>query len=558
MRLASQNQNYMKLQAPISNLQGSSKLQTPRTFARRSVGTWRWGFFCSLVVGVWSFCLFAPAAAQKNILLIIADDYGTDSSSLYNSTNNGAVLPPTPNINSLASNGVVFTKAYANPVCSPTRACLLTGQFGFRTGVGDVIENGPSVPTNVYSLPRMFATNSTLNYNVMQFGKWHLATGINSPRNVGGWTNFSGSLQGQLITSYTNWTKVINGVSTANYTNYATLDIMQDATNWIGSRGTNPWFAWVAFNAPHTPLHLPPTNLCPHYANLSGTAGDIAANPVNYFDAMVEAEDTAIGKILSYVNLTNTHVIFLGDNGTANNVIQPPFTNTRAKDTLYEGGTHVPFVIAGPSVISPNRTNATPANMVDVFATILEMSGINVASIPTNSPVDGQSLLAVLQTNNLTLARYAYSELFGTNVQAIANGGRALRDARYKLIDFTAKADEFYDLAVDPYEKTNLLATTMNATQSGNYYSLVLKLGDYQAALATPIINSFARSNLQFIVNVQRNLTNSYGLWRASALDGLNWSPLTNALVVTNGASSVTLTDTNATATQNFYRVRAQ
>src|SRR5207249_6929827 len=76
-------------------------------------------------------------AAQRNILLIIADDYGADSSSLYNSTNNGASLPPTPNINALARTGVVFGNAYANPVCSPTRACLITGRYSFRTGLGD-------------------------------------------------------------------------------------------------------------------------------------------------------------------------------------------------------------------------------------------------------------------------------------------------------------------------------------------------------------------------------------------------------------------------------------
>jgi arylsulfatase A-like enzyme len=496
--------------------------------------------------------------APQNILLLIADDYGVDSSSLYNSTNNGAQLPPTPNLALLASNGVVFTKAYANPVCSPTRACLLTGQFSFRTGVGDVIDNGTSLGTNLFSLPRMFATNSALGYQVAQFGKWHLATGPNSPRNVGGWTNFSGSIPGALV-SYTNWTKVINGTQFFNYTNYATLDVMQDATNWIGSRGTNPWFAWVAFNAPHTPLHLPPTNMCPHYANLSGTSADITAHPANYFDAMVEAEDTAIGKIMSYVNLTNTHVIFLGDNGTVNEVIQPPFPNTRGKNTLYEGGIHVPLVIAGPAVANPNRTNATPANMVDVYATILEMAGINsAATIPTNNPIDGQSLLPVLQTNNLTLPRYGFSEQFGTNNPTAANAGRTLANTRYKLIDFTAKADEFYDLAVDPYEATNLLATAMNATQLANYYSLVMKLGDYQIALAAPVITGFAKTNAQFSVNVQRNLTNIYGLWRASTLDGLNWSPLTNALVVTNGASSVTLTDTNAAAAQNFYRVIAQ
>src|SRR4051794_13703782 len=90
-------------------------------------------FFLALLF-VWN-----ASAAQQNILLIIADDYGVDSSSLYNSTNTGASLPPTPNIVSLAQSGVLFRNAYANPICSPTRACLITGRYGFRTGIGDVI-----------------------------------------------------------------------------------------------------------------------------------------------------------------------------------------------------------------------------------------------------------------------------------------------------------------------------------------------------------------------------------------------------------------------------------
>ena len=124
-----------------------------------------------LVLGVWSFCLSAQAAAKQNILLIIADDYGVDSSSLYNSTNNGAQLPPTPNINSLVTNGVLFRNAYANPLCSPTRACLLTGRFGFRTGIGDVVggTQGPLAATE-FTLPKAF-TNTALGYQLAQFGK---------------------------------------------------------------------------------------------------------------------------------------------------------------------------------------------------------------------------------------------------------------------------------------------------------------------------------------------------------------------------------------------------
>src|SRR6185436_9171668 len=176
-------------------------------------------------------------ASHPNILLIIADDYGADSSSLYN-TNSSASLPPTPNIVALARSGVLFRNAYANPVCSPTRACLLTGRHGFRTGIGDVI-TGPGSTTLTaaeFTLPEAFAANASLGYQLAHFGKWHLNNAAASPNNIGGWPHFAGSLIGALA-NYTNWTKTINGVSTSGYSVYATTDLVNDAIAWIQSRG---------------------------------------------------------------------------------------------------------------------------------------------------------------------------------------------------------------------------------------------------------------------------------------------------------------------------------
>jgi arylsulfatase A-like enzyme len=256
------------------------------------------------------------------------------------------------------------------------------------------------------------------------------------------------------------------------------------------------------------------------------------------------------------VDRTNTHIIFLGDNGTLGSVIAPPFSAARAKDTLYEGGTHVPLIISSPLVASPNRTNATPVSAVDLFATILEMAGTSVsAAVPSTNKIDGQSLVSALTSTN-TLARYAYAELFGTNAQTVANGGRALQNLQFKLISFTDGHKEFYDLLADPLELTNLVNTTMTATQSGNYYALTLKLGDYQTTLAAPSITSVSATNAQFTITVTRNTTNSYALWRATSLDGLSWSPLTNAVVATN-ISVVTLADPNPPSSQSFYRVVA-
>lgn len=502
-----------------------------------------------LVTTFLALCLVLSVSAQqkKNILLIIADDLGADSHSLFNSVTNGATLPPTPNINSLATNGVVFSRAYANPLCSPTRACLITGRYGFRTGIGNVVggSQGP-LSASEFTLPKAFAGSG---YACSHFGKWHLAAGANTPLTVGGWTNYVGNIQGQ-ITSYTNWTKTVNGTTTT-VTNYATTDLVNDAITWINARGSNPWFAWCAFNAPHTPFHLPPTNLCPSYANLPGTAQHINANPVQYFDAMMQALDTEVGRLLAALpDRSNTHIIFLGDNGSVGNVIQPPYPSNRDKQTLYEGGTHVPLIISGPAVASPNRTNDSLVNMVDIYSTILELAGSSISAVvPSNVTIDGQSLMPMLQTTN-TYSRLSYSELFGSGVTPASSTGQTLKNSRYKLIHFYDHHDEFYDLQNDPYEAVNLLTTSMSSTAQSNYYGLLIKLGGYSSLAQPTIVPAFNAG--QFAATVPAANLN-YSLWRAPVLDDYAWLPQTNAIVTTNG-TTVTLTDTNITA-QSFYRV---
>jgi arylsulfatase A-like enzyme len=508
-------------------------------------------------IGVWLGMALPALATPQNILLIIADDYGADSSDLYNSTNTGAILPPTPTIDSLAQSGVVFRNAYANPVCSPTRACLITGRYGFRTGIGDVVvqTGSATLSSSEFTLPEVFATNAVLGYQLAQFGKWHLANGATSPNTIGGWPHYAGNLIGQL-SNYTNWSKTVDGV-TATSTNYATTDLVNDAVTWIQGRGASPWFAWIAFNAPHTPLHLPPTNLCPHYVNLSGTASDITANPRPYFDAMIEAMDTEMARLLASVDRSKTHIIFLGDNGTVPNVLQPPYPANRGKNTLYEGGIHVPLIISGPAVVSPGRTNATPVGAVDVFATIAEMAGINLAAtIPTSTAIDSRSLMPMV-TNTLTLARDAYAELFGPNVTPASSTGHSLRNAQYKLIQFSNGQQGFYDLLNDPYENANLAGASLTSIQQSNYYSLTLKLAGYQSAFAQPVIATSQYGNSQFSLGVQRATNLAYSLWRAPILDELAWSPVSDAIIVTNSPTVVTLTDKHATNSAGYYRVVA-
>lgn len=509
-----------------------------------------------LLAGLWLATVAAPAA-PKNILLIIADDYGAGNSRLYNSTNTGAVLPPTPNIESLVTNGVVFRHAYANPVCSPTRACILTGQYGFRSGIGFVVNPGIQLSTNAFTLPMAFS-NALPGHAVAQFGKWHLANANDSPGTVGRWPHFAGAIHG--LVNYTNWAKVTDGVEVAGYTNYPTTDVVNDATTWIQTNGASAWFAWVAFNAPHAPLHLPPTNLCPTYANLPAEQTNINANPTPYYNAMVEAMDTEIGRLLSVVDRANTHIIFLGDNGTPDkpaneDTLQPPYPDGRGKGEVYEGGIRVPFIVSGPSVANPNRTNDTLVHAVDLFSTMVELAGGTIAAaVPPDVVIDSRSFLGAV-TNDAVLPRFMYSEIF----QALpGSGDRCLRDERYKLITFTNDASQaFYDLQTDPYEGTNLV-DTLTVEQRQYYERLRFLLYGYTTN-SRPVITSAAWTDGQFVCTFTKPPfvpIPDHELWRCQDLGPQFWSRVTNVASTATGAGTkVTVKDPTPPSGHAFYSI---
>ncbi len=506
--------------------------------------------------------LLAGASTGNNLLLIIADDFGVDSCPLYNSTATGASLPPAPTIESLAATGVRFTSAYANPVCSPTRACLLTGRLGFRTGVGQVVSvaSGNSLTASEFTLPEAFAANAAAGYQLASFGKWHLTAGPNSnltPSTIGGWPYFAGYLGGELA-SYSSWTKLItNGLpagtsSTPGVTTYPTTDTVNDALAWITAQNNanKPWFAWVAFAAPHTPFHKPPSALCPHYAGLSGTANDINANKRAYYEAAVEALDTEMARLIAGVDRAKTNIIFLGDNGPPGQVLQPPYPSGHGKDSLYEGGTHIPLIINGPSVVSPGRTSDAPVHVTDLYPTLIELAGLSLATtVPSSTVLDGQSLKPVLSNGSFSRTKL-YTESFDLT-QPTADG-RALRDDRFKLIRNNSGTDELYDLLTDPYETTNLLNAALSTEASFRKNRLTYWMAGYSAATAPAA--SIAATSSSSSITVTNTVGASYTLWRCSDLATAAWAPVAGATVVTVNAKT-TLTDPAPPAGSVFYSV---
>jgi arylsulfatase A-like enzyme len=495
--------------------------------------------------------------SPKNILLVIADDVGTDALSLFN-TNAGAELAPTPNINALAQQGVVFRNAYAYPSCSPTRSAILTGRYGFRTGIGAALSD----PGDPYLSPREFTIAKALRANPQlairhaHIGKWHLSTNAIDPNFIGGWSHYSGFLAGER-SSYYDWEKTVNGVTTLT-TNYATSDNATDAINWITGQGTNRWFLWFAPKAAHAPFEPPPNHL--HTYTLTNSSA-----PENY-RAMIQALDTELGRVFTNINLAETMVVFVGDNGTPFEVVQLPYDTNHCKGTLTEGGTRVPMFIAGAGVVGTNRATTAVVHAVDLFATMLEMLGVNLATtLPTNLVFDSRSFAAVLGNEVWAPPNepVILMENFGSIIPSPL-AGVAARGQRYKLVKLDNGPQRFYDLQDDPYEADNLLGLPPNwnnltATQRVVYAGLTNRLARWHNPPVAPtIINWEAPPRAPALtLTVPEQLGIAYELARANVVTATNWISVTNFIrEVRTNAAAVTL-KAAAPSSTGFFRVTA-
>ncbi|MFW5653135.1 MAG: sulfatase-like hydrolase/transferase [Planctomycetota bacterium] len=394
----------------------------------------------------------SPDEQRDNILLVIADDLGVDQVAAYGLGVNPA---PTPTISSLADAGVLFENAWANPLCSPSRASLMTGRHAFRHRVGAPVPPQSGAETPGLALPEVTIAEvlKTGGYATGFFGKWHISntvTGGADAPNLQGFDHFAGSLGGSLF-SYTDWTKVING-EIFDVFEYATTDTVNDAIDWVTDQ-SGPWFMVVSFNAPHDPFHAPPQNL--HSYDLRGE--DPRLNPRPFYKAMVESVDTEFGRLLDAIPgwEANTTVIFIGDNGTPRGISEAPFDPARSKGTPYEGGVQVPLIIAGAGVRERGEADGL-VQVLDLFATIAELADADLDDVlPDDLSIDSKSLERYLDWPNRRSQRdVIYTELFADGNPA--RGEAAIRDDRYKLMLVGGRL-RFYDLQRDPFELEDLL-----------------------------------------------------------------------------------------------------
>jgi len=381
----------------------------------------------------------SPLLRRPNVLVILGDDMGVDMVSCYAE---GGSPPCTPNIDALATRGLLFRNAWTNPTCSPTRAELLTGRYGFRTGIGQPVHNG----NQGLALSETILPELLLGYSSSISGKWHLSgqgQGKDHPR-TSGFGYHAGSMGN--ISDYFTWQKVING-SEFTSTTYATTDCADEAIQ-AALTMPEPWFLYTAFQAPHIPRHVPPKGLCACPVSSNCDVAQSNSPKPRLTKAMTEAMDTEIGRLLQSIP-ADTLVIFMGDNGTGASATQPPFDKTHAKGTLYEGGVNVPFIIAGAGTVQGECLALVCST--DLFATLGDL-----AAVPSAAE-DSVSLVPYMQGSQQPRRSSVYAEYFTPNGPGPwTTHTRAVRNDRYKLIRSTAVPDEFYDLQNDPFEQIDL------------------------------------------------------------------------------------------------------
>jgi arylsulfatase A-like enzyme len=443
----------------------------------------------------------APSTSDKpNIILIIADDLGINDLS-------GGAGVPTPYIDSIAQNGVTFTKAYAgHATCSPSRAALLTGRYGARFGFEltaiptimarvvsmqssnsthkpiyhkELVDQVPHFSEMIVPLSeKMISTvlDETGDYNNVYVGKWHLGETVGARPQDRGYHETLAFLKGASLYLPVSSPDVvtvrlgdnhddflINNLGAFlffnNETRFECVEYMTDylarmAAKAIKAKSAAPYFLTVAFNAPHTPVQAKKSDF--------DALSHITDKKRRAYAAMILALDRGVGTIMDAVKETgkadNTLIIFTSDNGApyylglkTNNA---PYRG--GKYSFFEGGIRVPLFLSWPRIVPRGMRSEAPVAHVDIFSTAAAAGGVNLAVLAADRIYDGTDLLALPGIRDGLLEpghNDPHQSLFWR-----AGHYKALRAGNIK-VQVSERPDKvwIHDLELDPTEVNNLV-----------------------------------------------------------------------------------------------------
>jgi arylsulfatase A-like enzyme len=403
-------------------------------------------------------CVGSSCAAQSqqnesqrpNVVLIITDDVGYGDIGSY-----GAPDIRTPNIDRLAREGVKLTDFYAAPLCTPTRAALITGRYQQRVRleralgtVGPALEQGLAVTGR--SLPQLLKNNG---YATGLVGKWHLGFKPEFGPNAHGFDDFFGFLAG-FIDFYTHTRgdgqhDLYENTTPVHEDGYMTDLITARAIRFIEQRAAQPFFLEVAYNAAHWPFQPPDQfSKAPNNAAFQGPADAVPATRKDYV-AMLERADAGVGEILRKLDTLdlarNTLVIFTNDNGGEWLSRNAPLFHR--KDTLWEGGIRVPAIFRWPGRLPADTTSMQAGITMDLTASILAATN---TTVPADARLEGMNLLPILEGRADPVERTLFWRISIPTRQQ-----RAVRQGEWKLL---LDGDDLllYNLRTDIGERNDL------------------------------------------------------------------------------------------------------
>jgi arylsulfatase len=443
------------------------------------------------ILGTASFCLIsgslqaatfrAEKTKQPNVILILTDDAGIGDFGF-----NGNPLIKTPNLDQLAARSTRFANFFVSPVCAPTRSSLLTGKFSQTTGVYDTYNGGAVMATEEITLAEILRDNG---YQTGIFGKWHLGDnypyrpidqgfsesfvfkggGIGQPGDHDNYFKFDSAYYNPVM--YLNEKKVTTeGYCSDVFTN--------EALRFIRTGKNKPFFVYLSFNAPHTPLQVP-EKYESIYKNLnSGDFSKLPGSPPNMNEKDLDAArkiygmmtnvDDNIGRLLKELKdqdlIDNTIVIFLSDNGPQQNRYK---MGLRAlKGSVYQGGIKTPCLIHFPGTLPENREIATTAAHIDLLPTILDLCNIHT---PENSQIEGRSLIPLLDGFDQEFRNRTLFFEWGRGFPIPYRNFAAMKDG-YKLVGNTDQQSglegfELFDLSATPDESKNIITENREKAQ---------------------------------------------------------------------------------------------
>lgn len=376
------------------------------------------------------------APPQPNVVLVMTDDQGWFDLGVH-----GNPHIETPVIDRLASEGVRFTRFYASPVCTPTRAALLTGRYYHRTGAFDTYMGRDTLSADEVTLGQVF---HQAGYRTGAFGKWHLGRYMKYHPNHRGFDEFFGFWQYGFINRYFDSDELFHNREPVITTGYITDVLTDAAVAFIQANRDRPFFLYLPYNAPHSP-YLVPDSLIEKYL-----AKGLPLREARIY-GMITRIDQNLGRLLRAIDeqglRDNTVVIFMTDNGGVSRYFKAGLRGN--KGSVYEGGVRVPFIARWPGRFPAGATVDVLAQHIDVFPTLCGLIG---APLPDDRQIDGKSLLRHLHDGRGPEVRdYLFHQW--CRVRPNADENWAVRDVRYKLA-----GGELYDLQNDPGEQHDVAA----------------------------------------------------------------------------------------------------